>query len=144
MFTEFTVSLLFTVSKVYEKIIFNQTSSYFEPYFSSFLTGFRKNCNIQHSLLKTTELRKEALDKGKSVGAIFMDLFKVFDTLNHELLIVKLEALGFSENSLNYIQSYLRNRLQRTNVNNSFSLRTDIFAVVPYGSILVSLIFTYT
>ena len=45
-----------------------------------------------------------------SVGAIFMDLSKAFDTLNHDLLIAKLEAFGFSENSLNYIQSYLRNR----------------------------------
>ena len=47
------------------------------------------------------ELWKEALDKGKSVGAIFMDLSKAFDTLNHDLLIAKLEAYGFSENSLN-------------------------------------------
>ena len=68
------------------------------------------------------ELWKEALDKGKSVGATFMDLSKAFDTLNHDLLITKLEAYGFSENSLNHIQSYLRNRLQRTNVNNNFSL----------------------
>ena len=46
---------------------------------------------------------KEALDKGKSVGAIFMDLSKAFDTLNHDLLITKLEASGFSKNYLNYI-----------------------------------------
>ena len=66
------------------------------------------------------ELCKEVLDKGKSVDAIFMELSKAFDTLNHDLLIAKLEAYGFSENYLNYIQSYLRNRLQRTNVNNNF------------------------
>ena len=68
------------------------------------------------------ELWKETLDNGKSVGAVFMDLSKAFDTLNHDLFIAKLEAYGFSENSFNYIQSYLRNRLQRTNVNNNFSL----------------------
>ena len=135
------VSLLSHVSKVYERIIFNQISTYFEPYFSSFLTGFRKNHNTQHSLLKMLELWKEALDKGKSVGAIFMDLSKAFDTLNHDLLIAKLEAYGFSENSLNYIQSYLRNRLQRTNVNNNFSLWKDIFSGVPQGSILGPLMF---
>ena len=43
------------------------------------------------------ELWKEALDKGKSAGAIFMDLSKAFDTLNHGLLIAKLEVYGFSE-----------------------------------------------
>ena len=68
------------------------------------------------------ELRKEALDQRKSVSAIFMDLSKAFDTLNHDLLLAKLEAYGFSENSIGYIQSYLENRLQRTNVNNNFSL----------------------
>ena len=121
------ISLLSQVSEVYERIIFNQISTYFEPYFSSFLTDFRKIHNIQYSLLKMLELWKEALDKGKSVGAIFINLSKAFDTLNHDLSIAKLEAYGFSENPLNYIQSYLHNRLQRTNVNNNFSLRKDIF-----------------
>ena len=87
------------------------------------------------------ELWKEALDKDKSVGTIFMDLSKAIDILNHDLLIAKLEAYGFSENSLNYIQSYLRNRLQRTNVNNNFSLWKDIFVGVPQGSILGPLMF---
>ena len=99
-------------------------------------TGFRKNHSTYHSLLKMLELWKEALDKGKSAGAIFMNPSKAFDTLNHDLLIAKLEAYGFSENSLNYIQSYLRNRLQRTNVNNNFSLWKGIFAGVPKGFIL--------
>ena len=52
------------------------------------------------------------------------------------LLIARLEAYGFSENTPNYIQSYLRNHLQRTNVNNNFRLWKDIFAGVPQGSIL--------
>ena len=60
-----------------------------------------------------------------------MDLFKAFDTLNHNLLSAKLEAYGFSENSPNYIQSYLHNRLQRTNVNKSLSLWKGIFSAVP-------------
>ena len=129
------------ISKVYERIIFNQISTYFEVHFSSFLTGFRKNHNTQHPLLNMIELGKEALDKGKTVGAIFMDLFKAFDTLIHDLLMAKFEANGFSENSLNYIRSFLRNCLQRTNVNNNFSLREDIFTGVRQRSILGSLIF---
>ena len=111
----------------YMRIIFNQISTNFEPYFSTFLSGFCKNHNTRHSLLKTLKLWKEALDNGKSVGAIFMDLSRVFDTLNHDLLIPKLEAYGFSENSLNYIESYLCNCLARANVNNNFSLWKDFF-----------------
>ena len=95
------VSLLSHVSKSYERIIFNQIGTFFELYFSSFFTGFYKKHNTQHSLLKMLELWKEALDKGNSVGAIFMDLSKAFEILNHDLLIAKLQAYGFSENALN-------------------------------------------
>ena len=84
---------------------------------------------MQHSLLKMLEIWKEA--SGKSVCAIFMDLFKAFDTLNHDVLIVKLEAYSFSKNFLNYIQSHLCYRLQRATANNNFSLWKDIFAGVP-------------
>ena len=70
-----------------------------------------------------------------------MDLSRVFDNLNHDLLIAKPEAYRFYESSLNYIQSYLDHRLQRTNVNNNFSLWKDIFADVPKRSILGPLIF---
>ena len=65
-----------------------------------------------------------------------MGLSKAFDTLNYDFLIAKLEAYGFSKNYLNYIQSYLDNRLERTNGNNNFSLWKDVFSGVPQGSIL--------
>ena len=87
------------------------------------------------------ELVKETLDRDKSVGAIFMNLSKGFDTLSHNLLMAKLEAYGFSKNSLNCIQGYLGNYLQRTNVNNNFTLCKYVFAGVPIGSILGPLMF---
>ena len=65
---------------------------------------------------------KKALDKDNFVDSIFMGLSKVFSTLNHDLLIAKLQAYGSSLNSLKYIRSYLSQRLQRTGVNNNFSL----------------------
>ena len=65
---------------------------------------------------------KEVLDKGYSVSAIFMKLSKGFDTLDHDLLIAKLEAYGFPTNPLSCIHSYLNKRSQRTNVNCGCSL----------------------
>ena len=76
------------------------------------------------------------MDKGNFVDAIFMNLSKAFDTLNHDLLIAKLEVYGFSIISLRYIRSYLNQRLQRTSSNNSFTLKKNIIASVPQGSIL--------
>ena len=70
-----------------------------------------------------------------------MDLSKAFDTLNHDLLIAKLEAYGFSSKSLSYIHSYLNKRMQKTNVNCDFSLWKAIFSGVYQGSILGQLLF---
>ena len=70
-----------------------------------------------------------------------MDLSKAFDKLNHELLLAKLNAYGFSENAISYIKSYLSNRYQRININNKFSTWKNVFKGVPQGSVLVPLLF---
>ena len=65
------------------------------------------------------EIWKKVLDKGGYVCAIFMDLSKAFDILNHDLLIAKLGAYGFETDALRYMKSYLRNRKQSVRVNNT-------------------------
>ena len=67
------------------------------------------------------ETWKKHLDKGNQNGVILKDLSKNFDTTNYSLLLTKLEANGFSTNSLKLIQNYLCDRFQRTKVNRSFS-----------------------
>ena len=59
------------------------------------------------------EMWKNTLDKGGYVSAIFMDLSKAFDTLNHNLLIAKLGAYGFERDSLSFMKSYLKYKQQR-------------------------------
>ena len=70
-----------------------------------------------------------------------MDLSKAFDTLNYDLLIAKLHAYGFSEESLELMKSYLTNRWQRTKVNLSFSNWTELLQGVRQGSVLGPLLF---
>ena len=77
---------------------------------SKYPTGFRKSRGTQHSLI---EKWKKALDKEKTMSAIFMDLSKVFDTINHGLLLAKLKAYGFSKQALSFMCGYLKNRRQR-------------------------------
>ena len=82
---------------------------------------------------------KHALDKGKMFGTIFMDLSKAFDTLDHNLLLAKLNAHGFSFNAIKFIQSYLSERFQRVNINNNLSKWCKKLLRVPQRSILGSL-----
>ena len=78
---------------------------------------------------------KRALDRGEYVSALFMDLSKAFDTINHDLLIAKLKAYGFSREALKLIKSYLKNRKQKVQINNKLSSEErDVIAGVPQGS----------
>ena len=98
--------------------------------------GYRKGYNTQHALVSLIEKWKRTLDKHGYAAAMLMDLSKAFDTLNHELLIAKLYAYGFSKESLKLMFSYLTNRWQRTKVNQSYSSWTELLLGVPQGSVL--------
>ena len=78
---------------------------------------------------------KSTLDKDKHVGTVSLDLSKAFDTINHDLLITKLEAYGFSTNALLFMLSYLQKRSQRVSINSSFSTWEEIIGGVPQRSI---------
>ena len=87
------------------------------------------------------ETWKKALDKKGFAGAILTDLSKAFDCLNHDLLISKLSAYGFSNEALRFLYSYLKNRKQRTKLGSEFSKWLEIKYGVPQGSILGPLLF---
>ena len=92
------VGLLPHVSKVFECILYTQINNYIENKLSKYITGFRKSHGTQHSLMIMLEKWKNVLDKGEYVCVLFMDLSKAFDTINHDLLLAKLRAYGFSNN----------------------------------------------
>ena len=116
------VSVLSHTSKIFKRIVFNQMnlSFFLESKFSPQLIGFRKNHSTQNVLLNMIGKCKHALDKGKKVGTMFMDLPKAFDTLNHNLLLAQKDAYGFSFSAIKFDQSHLSERFQRLNINNNF------------------------
>ena len=93
------VSILPTISKFYERAIYEQTVTFFDKVFHPSLSAFRSGYGCQTALLKIIEDWKKALDENKFVAAILMDLSKAFDCLPHKLLINKLDAYGVSESA---------------------------------------------
>ena len=130
------ISLLPTISKIFERLIHIQLYDFIALKLSALLGGFRKNYNTQHVLLNFLQDCKNIIDKKGFAGAVFMDLSKAFDSMNHGLLIAKLHAYGLSIEALELIQNYLSNRKQRVKLNSTFSAWNEIKVGVPQGSAL--------
>ena len=136
------ITVLGTISKLLEKIMDEQTDKFMDEKLSKYVCGYRKGgYNPQLTLTHMIEKMKKSLDKGGHAGAVLMDLSKAFDTINHELLIAKLEAYGFADSALETMNSYLSERWQRTKINSSFSTWKELLCGVPQGSVLGPILF---
>ena len=129
------ITILPNLSKLYERLIYNQIYSYFQTVFSKFQSGFRKGFNAQHCLLAMVEKWRKFPDKGGEAGAVSTDLYKAFDCIDHNLVIAKLSAYGFEKQSINFIYSYLTKRKQRTKVDSAVSSWEMLISAVPQGSV---------
>ena len=135
------VSILPTLSKIYERCMYDQMYKYFDQILSKYQSGFPQGYNTHNCLLVTVEKWKEVLDKDGLGGALLTDLSKAFDCIKHDLMIAKLAAYGFASNSLSFVSSYLNERKQRTKIHNSYSPYAHIACGVPQGSMLRPLLF---
>ena len=101
---------------------------------------FRKNNSAIFALIqiieKIIEKIKESIDKGKFGCGIFIDQRKAFDTVNHDILLLKLEHYGIRGNMLNWFKSYLRNRKQYVFLNRESSKVNEITCGVPQSPVL--------
>ena len=103
--------------------------------------GFRKLHSTELAGLEVTDKILMQLDQGKHPLAIYLDLSKAFDTIDHSILLHKLSYYGIKGNSLKWFQSYLSNRKQYVEYNNTQSSLTNVITGVPQGSILGPLLF---
>ena len=137
------ISVLPPISKIFEKVVFNQLYKYFEQ--NSLLIenqfGFRARKSTTHAILNLMQYLYQNLDTGNIIFSIFLDFRKAFDTVNHQILISKLESYGIRGQALDWFQSYLSNRKQYVNVNDTNSDLKQISCGVPQGSILGPLLF---
>ena len=121
--------------------MFKQMSNYSEKLFSEYLPGFRRGYGCQHVLMRLIKNWKLVLDNKKIIEALSMDLSKVFDCLQHDLIIAKLHAYGFDMQAFKLIYSYLLNRIQSLKVKYAYSSTSTVLSGVPEGSLVGVILF---
>ena len=137
------VSTLAVFGKIFEKIIYSRLYSYFisQRLITENQFGFRKGHSTSHALnYSVAHIEKSIKDK-KHVLAIFIDLSKAFDTIDHGTLLQKLNHYGIRGNTHDLISSYLTDRKQYTNVLGEDSEHLCTQYGVPQGSVLGPLLF---
>ena len=132
------VSVLTALSKVYEKVIYDQLYNTFCRHLPQNLSGFQKNHSCCPALLKMTEDWR-SLDNRESAMAVAVDLSKAFDSIN--LLLAKLKAYGLSQSAMSLLSSYLLGRKQRVCLHGVCSSYSELRAGLPQGSLLGPLLF---
>ena len=110
-------------------------------YFFKFQSGFRQNYSTDSCLFYLINKITTGFESSLHTGMILIDLQKAFDTINHDILITKMEFLGFSKDVISWFKSYLSNRKIIVNLKNSFSEPGHLSCGVPQGSILGPLLF---
>ena len=137
------ISLLSTLSKVFERVVFEQLYEYLNSndllYQSQY--GFRKDHSTELASIELIDLICKEMDKGDTPISIFLDLSKAFDMLNHDILLTKLKHYGIAGTPLAWFKSYLTNRAQYVEINGTCSGLLSIEKGVPQGSILGPLLF---
>ena len=129
------------LSKVFEKLIHNRVSLYFEDLYHKLVFVHRKGHGCDTTLLSLTEQWRKELDNRRIVGLVSMDLSKAFDMLPHSLIIQKLAKYGADENILSLINDYFTDRKQRVKLAGTFSPWLPVQRRIPQGSILGPLLF---
>lgn len=137
------ISLLSIFDKLLEKLMFNRLISFIEDnaILYKYQFGFRKNYSTSLALIDVVDNIYENLDTNQTVVGIYLDLTKAFDTVNHDILLYKLQNYGIRGMAYQWFRSYLSNRQQYTVINNVSSCLSNVLCGVPQGSVLGPLLF---
>ena len=132
-----------TMSKVFEKIITNKLLEVCSNLnlLSPNQFGFLPGRSVESQLLKCVNDWTLNLENKTRTDILYLDLTKAFDRISHKLLLHKLRNLGFPQDFLNFITSYLADRSQTVSINNANSMPRKVEMGVPQGSVIGSLLY---
>ena len=108
---------------------------------SPYQFGFRKAHSTEFATISLTDTIRRNIDQGLLTGAVFIELRKAFDTVDHAVLLKKLHSLGITKQELNWFEDYLSDRLQVVGYQNVLSEPELVTSGVPQGSIIGPLLF---
>ena len=137
------MSLLSSISKVVERVVFNLLYQYLDINNLLFDSqyGFRKQHSTELAALELIDRIRKSMDNGQIPVPIFLDLSKAFDTLDHTILMSKLKHYGIKNKAFQWFNSYLSNRHQYVEFEGARSETLGLEMGVPQGSILGPLLF---
>ena len=137
------ISLLPVIGKIMEKILHDQLKTFLENYdlLAPQQHGFRKNHSTQSANAKFIDDIMLHMDRGDGTVAVFLDINKAFNTINHKILSKKLQKMNIGQKSVSLLEDYLSNRKQRVLYKNIFSDELLLTTGVPQGSTLGPLLF---
>ena len=137
------ISIIPVVPKVFERIIYDQAYAFLtnNNILSNCQSGFRCLHSTITALLEATNDWAYNIDRGNVNSVVFLDLKKAIDTVNHSILLSKLNAYGFGCSTNNWLASYLHDRSQKCFVNNHLSDYCTLLCEIPQGTILGPLLF---
>ena len=137
------ISCLPYLGKLYERCVKDRLISFFNKFsiISNSQFGFRKGISTSDALIRLTEIIFKSLNDKKFNLVLLIDLKKAFDTVNHDVLLKKLEFYGIRGLPLKWFESYLTNRHQKVVLSGQSSSLKPLRAEVPQGSILGPFLF---
>ena len=137
------ISTLSTFTQIFEQCIYNQLINYIEKHkiIFQFQFGFRKGHSTAQAITEITNTLRKAIDDNLYTCGVFLDFSKAFDTVNHTILLSKLEAYGIRGIPLTWFDSYLSNRKQYVALGDVKSSEQTMLCGNPQGSTLGPLLF---